>query len=117
MLTVLVFIFQNSHNFFKINLCKKLVLVQGIENYMFEEHQLIKRAAVQCWTNLCVSEIQVNCPFGSQQFVSSQPYPYLLNKKKIFPIKKKFDDTASKKMKSNNRKNVRKLVPNNCNIY
>jgi hypothetical protein len=32
---------------------------QAIENYMFEDHLLIKRAAVQCWTNLCVSEIQV----------------------------------------------------------
>ncbi|XP_023336334.1 protein unc-45 homolog B [Eurytemora carolleeae] len=33
--------------------------IQGIENYMFEEHLLIRRAAVQCWTNLCVSDLQV----------------------------------------------------------
>jgi len=33
--------------------------IQGIENYMYEDHLLIRRAAVQCWTNLCVSELQV----------------------------------------------------------
>lgn len=33
--------------------------IQAIENYMFEEHELIRRAAVQCWTNLCVSDVQV----------------------------------------------------------
>jgi len=33
--------------------------IQAIENFMFEEHELIRRAAVQCWTNLCVSDIQV----------------------------------------------------------
>jgi len=33
--------------------------IQAIENYMFEDHELIRRAAVQCWTNLCVSDIQV----------------------------------------------------------
>merc|ERR1719445_2304564 len=33
--------------------------IQAIENYMFEEHEMIRRAAVQCWTNLCVSDIQV----------------------------------------------------------
>merc|ERR550519_3238724 len=33
--------------------------IQAIENYMFEEHEMIRRAAVQCWTNLCVSELQV----------------------------------------------------------
>ena len=30
-----------------------------VENYMFEEHELIRRAAVQCWTNLCLSPLQV----------------------------------------------------------
>ena len=30
-----------------------------IENYMFEDHQLIRRAAVQVFTNLCTSPIQV----------------------------------------------------------
>ena len=34
-------------------------VIQYIENYMFEDHELIRRAAVQCWTNLCVSEMQV----------------------------------------------------------
>merc|ERR1719295_1465452 len=33
--------------------------IQAIENYMFEDHELIRRAAVQCWTNLCVSQVQV----------------------------------------------------------
>eukprot|EP00090_Calanus_glacialis_P004732 TRINITY_DN13559_c0_g1_i1.p1 TRINITY_DN13559_c0_g1~~TRINITY_DN13559_c0_g1_i1.p1 ORF type:complete len:1002 (-),score=408.50 TRINITY_DN13559_c0_g1_i1:92-3097(-) len=33
--------------------------IQAIENFMFEEHELIRRAAVQCWTNLCVSDVQV----------------------------------------------------------
>lgn len=33
--------------------------VCAIENYMFEEHELIRRAAVQCWTNLCLSPLQV----------------------------------------------------------
>ena len=30
-----------------------------IEGYMFEEHELIRRAAVQCFTNLCSSPLQV----------------------------------------------------------
>merc|ERR550519_2641357 len=33
--------------------------IQAIENFMFEDHELIRRGAVQCWTNLCVSDIQV----------------------------------------------------------
>jgi len=33
--------------------------VNAIENYMFEDHQLIRRAAVQCFTNLCTSPVQV----------------------------------------------------------
>ena len=37
-----------------------LLLAQLIENYMFEDHELIRRAAVQCWTNLCVSQHQVS---------------------------------------------------------
>merc|ERR1712106_286927 len=32
--------------------------IQAIENFMFEDHELIRRAAVQCWTNLCVSDLQ-----------------------------------------------------------
>ena len=31
----------------------------SIEGYMFEEHQMIRRAAVQCFTNLCVSPVMV----------------------------------------------------------
>ena len=33
--------------------------VMQIETYMFEEHQMLRRAAVQCVLNLCQSEIQV----------------------------------------------------------
>ena len=39
--------------------------VCAIENYMFEEHELIRRAAVQCWTNLCLSPLQVRRCEGS----------------------------------------------------
>lgn len=38
---------------------KESDFVTSIENYMFEDHQLIRRAAVQAWTNLCVSPLQV----------------------------------------------------------
>jgi hypothetical protein len=44
--------------------------IQGIENYMFEDHELIRRAAVQCWTNLCVSERQVERCEGDNDKVS-----------------------------------------------
>jgi hypothetical protein len=37
---------------------KESEYVTAIENYMFEDHQLIRRAAVQCWTNLCTSPLQ-----------------------------------------------------------
>ena len=33
--------------------------VCSVENFMFEDHELIRRAAVQCWTNLCLSPLQV----------------------------------------------------------
>ena len=33
--------------------------VMSIENYMFQEHQLLRRASVQCVLNLCQSETQV----------------------------------------------------------
>ena len=33
--------------------------VMQIETYMFEDHQMLRRAAVQCVLNLCQSEIQV----------------------------------------------------------
>lgn len=38
---------------------KESEFVSLIEGYMFEDHQLIRRAAVQCFTNLCQSPIQV----------------------------------------------------------
>ena len=69
--------------------CRKRILqdgntIQAIENYMFEEHELIRRAAVQCWTNLCVSELQVKrCegdndkvgPYSSSSSPSPSPSP------------------------------------------
>ena len=33
--------------------------IMMIENYMFEDHQMLRRAAVQCVLNLCQSEVQV----------------------------------------------------------
>lgn len=33
--------------------------VSAIENYMFEDHQMIRRAAIQAFTNLCASPLQV----------------------------------------------------------
>merc|ERR1719208_565497 len=33
--------------------------VMCIENYMYQEHQLLRRASVQCVLNLCQSEKQV----------------------------------------------------------
>ena len=44
--------------------------VGQIENYMFEDHQLIRRAAVQCFTNLCHSEIQIKRCEGKNDKVS-----------------------------------------------
>jgi len=38
---------------------KESDFVVQVEAYMFEDHQLIRRAAVQCFTNLCSSELQV----------------------------------------------------------
>jgi len=34
-------------------------VVGAVESYMFEEHELLRRAAVQCWTNLCQSQAHV----------------------------------------------------------
>ena len=42
----------------------------AIEGYMFEEHQLIRRAAVQCFANLCVSDIMVERCEGKNDKVS-----------------------------------------------
>merc|ERR1719158_1316375 len=33
--------------------------VMSIENYMYQEHQMLRRAAIQCMLNLCQSPIQV----------------------------------------------------------
>lgn len=39
----------------RLRILKDADFIQGIENYMFEDHPMIRRAAVQCWTNLCSS--------------------------------------------------------------
>ena len=39
---------------------KESDVVMSIENYMYEDHPMLKRAAVQCYLNLCQSPIQVN---------------------------------------------------------
>ena len=33
--------------------------IMQIESYMFQDHQMLRRAAVQCVLNLCQSEVQV----------------------------------------------------------
>jgi len=38
---------------------KECDFVTQIESYMFEDHQLIRRAATQAWANLCMSPLQV----------------------------------------------------------
>jgi len=38
---------------------KESDFVTAIENYMFEDHQMIRRAAVQAFCNLCISPLQV----------------------------------------------------------
>ncbi|XP_040573143.1 protein unc-45 homolog B [Lepeophtheirus salmonis] len=38
---------------------KESDFICAIENFMFEDHALIRRAAVQCWTNLCTSPLMV----------------------------------------------------------
>jgi len=38
---------------------KEANYILAIENYMYEDHLLIRRAAVQCWTNLCTSDLQI----------------------------------------------------------
>lgn len=38
---------------------KESNFISAIEGYMFEEHSMIRRAAVQCFTNLCTSPIMV----------------------------------------------------------
>eukprot|EP00088_Acartia_fossae_P020179 TRINITY_DN21830_c0_g1_i4.p1 TRINITY_DN21830_c0_g1~~TRINITY_DN21830_c0_g1_i4.p1 ORF type:complete len:868 (-),score=244.57 TRINITY_DN21830_c0_g1_i4:118-2613(-) len=43
----------------RLRILKESNYIQGIEDYTFEEHVLLRRAAVQCWTNLCSSPYQV----------------------------------------------------------
>jgi len=38
---------------------KETDVVMSIENYMYQDHQMLRRAAVQCILNLCQSEVQV----------------------------------------------------------
>ena len=38
---------------------KETEFINAIETYMFEDHPMIRRASVQCWTNLCLSELMV----------------------------------------------------------
>jgi len=38
---------------------KEADVVMGVENYMYEDHVMLKRAAVQCFLNLCQSPFQV----------------------------------------------------------
>ena len=39
---------------------KEADVVMGIENFMYEDHMMLKRASVQCFLNLCQSPFQVN---------------------------------------------------------
>merc|ERR1712211_53996 len=38
---------------------KETDVIMSIENYMYEDHMMLKRAAVQCYLNLCQSPVQV----------------------------------------------------------
>jgi len=38
---------------------KETDVVMSIENYMYQDHMMLRRAAVQCVLNLCQSEVQV----------------------------------------------------------
>ena len=49
--------------------------IQSIENYMFEDHSMIRRAAVQCFTNLCTSPFQVKRCEGKNDKVSCYSFP------------------------------------------
>ena len=43
----------------RARILKESDFVTMIEGYMFEDHAMIRKAAVQCFTNLCQSPIQV----------------------------------------------------------
>ena len=49
---------------------KESDFISAIENYMFEDHSMIRRAAVQCFTNLCTSPFQVKRCEGKNDKVS-----------------------------------------------
>ena len=38
---------------------KEADVIMSIENYMYEDHQMLRRAAVQCYLNLCQSPVQI----------------------------------------------------------
>ena len=38
---------------------KEVDVIGAVENYMFQDHQMLRRASVQCYLNLCQSPIQV----------------------------------------------------------
>ena len=38
---------------------KETDVIMSIESYMYEDHQMLRRAAVQCYLNLCQSPVQV----------------------------------------------------------
>ncbi len=46
--------------------------VTQVESYMFEDHKLIRRAAVQCFTNLCVSPMHVKRCEGKNDKVNQR---------------------------------------------
>ncbi len=50
---------------------KEKDFIMQVEGYMFEEHQLIRRAAVQCFTNLCASDVQVERCEGKNDKVTN----------------------------------------------
>ena len=61
----------------------------SIEGYMFEEHQMLRRAAVQCFTNLCVSPIMVERCEGKNEkvlFILPRILHRLLCSKCLTPI-------------------------------
>merc|ERR1711970_1503543 len=44
-------------------------IVMSVENYMYQDHQMLRRAAVQCVLNLCQSEVQVKrCGGNNDRF-------------------------------------------------
>ena len=54
---------QNSS--LRRRVCKDANVIQYIENYKFEDHELTRREAVQCWTSRCHAEEMQEAPGGS----------------------------------------------------